>query len=435
MPVRFRPRAPIKTVFFNVFVSFSCIRLVHVCTLTNPASAVRAQFALHKGKNMATKTRLKSGHFRIQFRVKSLKLISATFPTEKEADAFAARIESELASIRDSEKAKLPIDMAALYRSLHPDLKKAVQLLPSFARVLGEVAGNELTLSRLIDQFMFQYQKKDQNILKRLEWWCEHYGHLLVNEVSEDHVRHAINKLLTVGSTGKSPVSPQTTNRFKANLSSVFEFGKNKYHLKMNPCRYIKAKPEGKGRKRYLTLDEQQRFVEAAKQSKWDKFYLLVLLAITSGARRGELEKLRWCDIDWELSQAHCKNTKNGSDKILHLTDVVMAELKKHRNIGNGLIFLGPKNVQGAYDFRMEWMTALDQAGIVLVNEKGEKLVFHSLRHTFCSTLANTGAELHEIASLAGHKSIQTTMRYTHLDNKRLSSVVSKTFEGLGAGG
>lgn len=76
-------------------------------------------------------------------------------------------------------------------------------------------------------------------------------------------------------------------------------------------------------------------------------------------------------------------------------------------------------------------MAALEQAGIAVVNEKGEKLVFHSLRHTFCSTLANTGAELHQIASLAGHKSIQTTMPYTHLDDKQLSSVVSKTFDDL----
>lgn len=383
---------------------------------------------------MATKSRLKSGHFRIQFRLKNLKLISRTFVTEQEADAYTHRIELELKSIQESEKAKLPIDMAALYRTLHPDLKEAVQLLPAFARVLGEVAGNELTLSRLIDQFMFQYEKKDQNILQRLKWWSEHYGHLLINEVTEDHVRHGINKLLSEGSTGKSPISPQSTNRFKANLSTVFEFGKNKHHLKTNPCRFIKSKPEGKGRKRYLSQDEQERLVLAAKESKWDKFYLLIVMAITSGARRGELEKLRWCDISWEKAQAHCKDTKNGTDKILHLTEAVMTELKKHREIGNGLIFCHLKKAHTPYDFRHEWIEGLEKAGIEIVNDKGERLVFHSLRHTFCSTLANTGAELHEIASLAGHKSIQTTMRYTHLDNKRLSSVVGKTFGVLGLG-
>src|SRR5690606_16893951 len=112
----------------------------------------------------------------------------------------------------------------------------------------------------------------------------------------------------------------------------------------------------------------------------------------------GELEKLRWCDIDWDQAQAHCKNTKNGSDKVLHLTDAVMAELKRLRVVGNCLLFGNPRNPTTPFDFRDEWSTALEQAGIPLENDKGEKLVFHSLRHTFCSTLANTGAELHEIA-------------------------------------
>lgn len=395
-------------------------------------SATPAQFALIQGANMATKTRLKSGSFRIQIRVSGLKLISRTFQTEKDADIYASRIESELGNIREAEKAKLPVDMAALFRRLHPDLQKTVQLLPAFAAVLGSVAGNELTLSKLIDAFFREYNKKDLNIISRLKWWGEHYGHLKINEISEDHVRHGINTLLAIGTTGKSPISPQTTNRFKANLSSVFEFGKDRYHLKHNPCRPIRGRPEGKGRKRYLSVEEQQRFIAATKQSKWEKLYLLVLMAITTGARRGELAKLRWSDINWDLSQAFCGNTKNGTDKILPLTEAVKIELKKFREVGNGLIFCGPKKITVVYDFREEWTVALEQAGIEVVDDKGEKLVFYSLRHTFCSTLANTGAELHEIASLAGHKSLQTTMRYTHTDGKRLALVVNNTFSNLG---
>jgi hypothetical protein len=102
---------------------------------------------------MATKTCLKSGNIGIQFRLKNLKLISRTFVSDQEGDAYTDRIESEIKIIQESEKAKLPIDMAALYRTLHSDLKEAVQLLPAFARVLGEVAGNELTLSRLTVDF------------------------------------------------------------------------------------------------------------------------------------------------------------------------------------------------------------------------------------------------------------------------------------------
>lgn len=381
---------------------------------------------------MATKTLLKSGNFRIQFRIKDLKLISRTFPTEREADAYQARIENEIMNIQEAEKARLPVDMAALYAMLHPDLQEAVQLWPVFAQVLGQVAANELTLCKLINEFDFQYHKKDKNILKRLKWWSDHYGHLKIFEMSEDHVRHGINKLLSVGSTGKVGVSPQTTNRFKANLSTVFEFGKNKYHLKSNPCRFIKGKPEGKGRKRYLSTEEQNRFILAAKQSKWDKLYLLVLMAITTGARRGELMKLRWKDVNWIDLQIFCGDTKNGSDKIIPLTGAVVVELKRFNAISNALIFANSRNPSSIYDFRHEWNIALERAGIALIDEKGERFVFHSLRHTFCSSLGNSGAELHEIATLAGHKSIQTTMRYTHTDKTRLASVVNNTFSDLG---
>jgi integrase len=288
-----------------------------------------------------------------------------------------------------------------------------------------------MTLAGLIDKFVYQYNKKDTNILNRLKWWTDHYGHLRVNEMTEEYVRHGINALLSVGSTGSAPIAPQTTNRFKANLSSVFEFAKEKYNIKHNPCKTIRSRPEGDGRKRYLSEEDQLRFLQAAKKSRWDKFYLLILMAITSGARKGELEKLRFCDLDYQNSTALCTNTKNGSDKVIPLTDVVLNELKKFRSIGNGLIFCHPKRPTSVYDWREEWKVALEQAGLDGVDNKGERLVFHSMRHTFCSTLANRGTELHSIATLAGHRSIQTTMRYIHSDKKRLASVVNETFRQL----
>lgn len=251
---------------------------------------------------MAAICRQKSGNFRVQIRVKGLKLISRTLKTEVEALAYQALITSELDIIQNIQQNKLPIDTAVLFSTLHPDLKKHVQLLPVFARVLGDIAGGELTLTQLIDKFLFEYDKKDQNMLHRLMWWTKHYGHLMVSEMTEDYVRHGLNKLLVEGVTGKRGVLPQTTNRFKANLSSVFEFGKNKFYLKNNPCTNIKSKPEGKGRKRYLTIEEQQRLLSAARQIKWDEFYLLVLIALTTGARRSELCKLKWRDIDWDKS-------------------------------------------------------------------------------------------------------------------------------------
>lgn len=378
---------------------------------------------------MATKTRLNSGNFRIQFRIKSLKSISRTFANELEADQYHNRIKSELKTIYSAQQSRLPIDMVSLFNSLHPDLKQHVHLLPVFAKILGDIAGGEMTVAQLIDKFVMQYNKKDQNMLHRLRWWCDNYGHLMVIEMNESYVRHGINKILAEGAVGKRGSSPQTTNRFKANLSSVFEFGKERFNIKNNPCSQIKSKPEGKGRKRYLTVDEQQRLLAAAKESKWEKFYLLVLMAITCGARRGEIShKLRWSDIDWDKSQVVFRNTKNGFNKRVPLTVGVMAELKKFREIGNGLVFASPHNPTRPYDFRNVWDTALRQSNIKIIDEDGEKVVFHTLRHSFCSSMGNTGVALHEIAILAGHKSIQTTMRYTHSDPHRLAATINKIF-------
>ena len=65
-----------------------------------------------------------------------------------------------------------------------------------------------------------------------------------------------------------------------------------------NPCREVKAKAENKGRTRFLSDDERKRLLSSCLQSNWPKMYLLVLMALTTGARKSELLYLRRKDID-----------------------------------------------------------------------------------------------------------------------------------------
>ena len=62
-------------------------------------------------------------------------------------------------------------------------------------------------------------------------------------------------------------------------------------------------------------------YLASCRASHWDKLYLIVLLAITTGARKGELTKLRWNDIDFERRTAYVSTTKNGQPKVLPLTE------------------------------------------------------------------------------------------------------------------
>ncbi len=347
---------------------------------------------------MATIRKLKSGSYQAMIRLSGLKSITKSFPTKTQAKEFARKVEGN---------AKL-------------------------AQMLGDPLTNGLTLSKLIHSYMEQYNGKDYSIVHNLNWWDQEYGHYKVSQFTDNIVRQAINHLMEHGRKGKS-MKPQSTNRYKSNLSSVFKYAKNKFGIKENPCKLVDSQKESKGRKRHLSQEEQKALLGACKASKWDKLYLFCLMAISTGARKGELQKLKWADIDFINQIAFCGDTKNGDDKTLPLTPAVGQELKQHRIIGNQLIFASERNPKRPLDFRAYWGKALIQANIPEYDLKyNEKIVIHSMRHSFCSTLANNGAELQDIAALAGHKSIQTTIRYIHVSEDRKKTVIGSVFGELG---
>ena len=104
-------------------------------------------------------------------------------------------------------------------------------------------------------------------------------------------------------------------NRYRSVVSVVFSYACREYDLPENPVRKIPSLPENNERIRFLSEAERTRLFKACRASKWDKLYLIVLLAITTGARKGEITKLRWNDIDFDRRTAYVATTKNGQPK------------------------------------------------------------------------------------------------------------------------
>jgi integrase len=146
-------------------------------------------------------------------------------------------------------------------------------------------------------------------------------------------------------------------------------------------------------------------------------------MAITTGARKGELMNLEWEDVDLVRQTAFVQTTKNGLPKVLPLTDSVIKELLNYKE-DNGLLFPSKLIPNKPFCFTKPWYKALEDADI-------EDFRFHDLRHSCASYLAMNGASLLEIADVLGHKQISVTHRYAHLCIEHKSSLINRVMSDM----
>ena len=287
------------------------------------------------------------------------------------------------------------------------------------ARVQGNNLARNLTLDVLITE-LANSCTLNKATAGALTWWKDNYGHELCILLDKTTIRDAL-KSLSEGQArrgngkGKSKVTTRqrtnaTINRYKASLSAAFEYGREHYDLPGNPCREIKALPVSRGRIRWLDGDEKTALLKACKASDWDKLYLLVTMAVTTGARLGELMRLKWSDIDFTSRRAYVYQTKNGEPRVLPLTESIVTQLQAlTRPIDSQMLLFPSLRKPGKpFEFRKHWIKAVEKSGVT-------NFRFHDLRHTCASYLAQNGATLLQIAEILGHKQLEVTKRYAHL--------------------
>jgi len=155
--------------------------------------------------------------------------------------------------------------------------------------------------------------------------------------------------------------SPATINRYKAALSAIFEYGKERYNLSDNPCRRVKARTENNGRIRFLSGAEQAALREQCRASDWSLLYLLVLMALTTGARQGELLRLRWRDLKLVERRAYVGDSKNGEPRVLPLVNGVVTELTRLPRPLDAdlLLFPASHDPHQAFEFRQLFIMSL----------------------------------------------------------------------------
>lgn len=284
------------------------------------------------------------------------------------------------------------------------------------------------TVAEIASVFLSLTPMRDSMIRTRLGYWTARFGDTPLVDLSPDDVDAGLAELETTpGKNGKLRSGP-TINRYRMALQSAIRFAKQKRLLPrgwISPFKDIPQHPENPGKVRFLSVEEEQRLMDAARLQSWVLLPLLIRLAIVTGLRRGALLGLRWGDVilDGEAPHVAVERTKNGDSHISPITPDLVAEFRRMKRIraaDDDLIFCG-KHRHLPHDFRHGFNEACKAAGLAGVT-------FHTLRHTSCSRLAQAGVDILAIAEHAGHRSLTMTRRYSHLCIKGRANTINHVF-------
>ena len=278
------------------------------------------------------------------------------------------------------------------------------------------------TLAELIDRYIRDVIPRKSRWAReqaiQLVWWRAELGALSLIDVTPARIAEARDKLARDVTARGGQRGPGTVNRYLAALSHAFAVAVKEWGwLEDSPLRKVTRPREPRGRVRYLSDDERGRLLEECRKSGSPDLYCAVVLALSTGARRGEILGLRWGQVDFARRAITLLETKNGEIRSLplvgHAFDLMVGRAKVRR-IDTDLVFPGRNR---PIDLRFPFGTAVKHAGIA-------DFRWHDLRHTAASYLAMNGATPAEIAEVLGHRTLSMVKRYAHLSQAHTTRVV-----------
>ncbi len=335
-------------------------------------------------------------------RVKGYPEVSATFERKTDADKWAQRTEAEM-----REDKYFPSNKARKH-----------------------------TVTDLIDAYLANLKvrnpRRHDEVKPLLAWWKDEIGHNVLFHFKGQAIVNAQQKLMSRTTRSKDAdgklltLKPATVNRYTAALHTAMRFGIRPLKwISSNPVDDVEKLKEPPGRTRFLSEEEIKSLLNACRQSSSPHLFALVVLGIATGARRRELQCIKWTDVNTDATRVTLPKTKNGEVRAIHLTGPaarIVQKMREEKQPEQVYLFASPNDPTQPVNFESSWQNALRTAGIA-------DFRFHDLRHTCGSYLAMNGASAVEIAEALGHKTLQMARRYAHLSESHTSSVVGKMTE------
>jgi integrase len=187
------------------------------------------------------------------------------------------------------------------------------------------------------------------------------------------------------------------------------------------PLAGIKMPVPQNQRERWLTTEEANLLLARLKDRS-PLWHDITMIGLHTGLRASEIFSLRGHDLDFEQETINIDDTKNKHPRKAFMTSAVKEILtqRKPENPGDLIFTKKPKTDTEPEQPITEASHSFDRTVAELELNKGitdrrQKVVFHTLRHTFASWLAIQGTPLHVIAELTGHRQMAMVQRYSHL--------------------
>ena len=275
-----------------------------------------------------------------------------------------------------------------------------------------------------LDQFSERYltwceaigQKDCRSKKQRMAVIVEKLGkETLLGKITRADIEKYQEERLATLSRYSKPLNPATVNRELAVLKHMFTKAVDWKVLDQSPAIAVKLYREKNRRIRYLSADECRALLDACSSLTLKQ---IIILAIYTGMRKSEILGLKWIDINLRERFIELVDQKNGERSTVPLNQTVIDTLRTiPRRLDSDYVFTGAIPGQPFSDLKRQFEKAVSKAGL-------EGVTFHTLRHTAASHLVMSGVDLPTVSEILRHKSIEMTMRYSHLSPKHKKSAV-----------